>query len=254
MGNWLENLMHKMNEEEIKQRIIEAKKQEIDRSEREKEMSKREEIKKGLRDILVKYKVPSLLADVKDTVWKEGEIVEESRVTGPEKFGWFDPDPPEIFCWFAMALAHKKGGVHSGKVTVMAEPPQSQNSSRDVMYTYVDAVIIGVKARRDKSSRLPFSPDSLYFKSGSFAMEVDSEFAQFSPGDRKKMKVQLHPCVLITEKLSEVNYLYIPTISPLVTIGINGRRGSDSDSHVISKLQDLLAKDSFSRKQGGRAS
>lgn len=237
MGNWLENLMNKMDEKERKTGIKKAKEQEIARVEQEKEMSKRETIKADLRNTLVKYRVPNLLTDVKDTVWKKGEIVEESHVTGPEKSGWFDPLPN--FCWFAMALVYK------GQIGISKDTFWDTRSipRKHVMPTYVDAVIVGVKAIRQSIDIRSLSPKSLYFRSGRFLQNgMDSPFSQFSPRDREKMK-----------KYFGCGYTEHDTFAhkPVVTIGIDTW---SSESYVIPKLQDLLAKDSFNRSRGNRHS
>lgn len=239
MGNWLENLMGKINEEERQKRAEaesrarllaqeKVKKEEIARVEREKEMSKREEVRAGLRNILVKHKVPYLLKDVKDTVWNKGKIVEESYVS-------------KNFCWFAIGLVHESKKTRREKHYTSRGGESGHEHSYylgtwDVTRAHVDAVIVGVTARRDTQS---FSPGSLYFRSGIiFETQLDTRMSQFSPRDREEIKNQFGFYIDRSKNTS------------LVSISISGK----SDSNVIAELQNLLAGDSYNRRQRRQAS
>lgn len=218
MGNWLENLMHKLEEQEtqkqddakiVERQLAEEKaKKDAELARVQEEFSRQKErIRQQLRSILVKYEVPSMLTDVRNTVWgNNGRIIEES-----------DASKVAIGLVYAYKKQYRNDydsttSQDSGTVVRKRASPWFETRLS------IDGVIIRVELLRDKPR--------IYFKSGILVNDPDNTVTDYHQDKMKKEFMGDH-------KDGPQSQLII----------------GQNDSEIISNLHLALATDSLRRQK-----
>lgn len=217
MGNWLENLIHKLEEQErqkqadaeirARQLAEEKAKKDVELARVQEEFSRQKErIRQQLRSILVKYDVPSMLTDVKSTVWgNNGRIIEES-------------DASKVAIGLVYGYKKKYRIDYSSTNFQDSGTVYKQVSPWFQTRLILDGVIIRVELLRDKPK--------IYFKSGILVDDPDNTVTDYH---RDKMKKEF----MGDHKDGPQSQLII----------------GQNDSEIISNLHLALATDSLRRQK-----